>query len=189
MYEERVDFYSPTHCYIKNTMKDRIQQLMRHEGMTQQEFATTLELSPSSLSSIFNGRTNPTNNHVLAIHKRFPNINVNWLMFGEGDMYVDEECEGGFGEADSGMMNQEGVSTVEPRPRTMEEGGVAASLFAPEQGYMSNPTESSEGVNVAQNANMVIREIVKYTDKPQRKITEIRIFFDDGTFETFQGTR
>jgi hypothetical protein len=34
-------------------------------------------------------------------------------------------------------------------------------------------------------ARETIREIVKYTDKPQRKITEIRIFFDDGTYETF----
>ena len=31
----------------------------------------------------------------------------------------------------------------------------------------------------------VVREIVKYVDKPSRKITEIRIFFDDGTFEVF----
>ena len=32
----------------------------------------------------------------------------------------------------------------------------------------------------------VVREVVKYVDKPQRKITEIRIFFDDNTYETFR---
>lgn len=170
-------------------MKDRIQQLMRHEGMTQQEFATTLELSPSSLSSIFNGRTNPTNNHVLAIHKRFPNINVNWLMFGEGDMYVDDDSTGELGGSEMGSVNAEGASASESTPRNMGEEHVAASLFTSEHGCMANPTESFGGINVAQNTNMVVREIVKYTDKPQRKITEIRIFFDDGTFETFQGTR
>ena len=31
----------------------------------------------------------------------------------------------------------------------------------------------------------VVREVVKYIDKPQRKITEIRVFFDDGTYEVF----
>ena len=86
---------------------------MRHEGMTQQEFATTLELSPSSLSSIFNGRTNPTNNHVLAIHKRFPNINVNWLMFGEGDMYVDDDSTGELGGTEMGSVNADGASASE----------------------------------------------------------------------------
>jgi hypothetical protein len=30
-----------------------------------------------------------------------------------------------------------------------------------------------------------VQYIEKYIDKPQRKITEIRIFFDDGTYETF----
>lgn len=33
----------------------------------------------------------------------------------------------------------------------------------------------------------VVREVVKYIDKPKRKVTEVRIFFDDGTFETFPG--
>ena len=31
----------------------------------------------------------------------------------------------------------------------------------------------------------VVREVVKYLDKPQRRITEIRLFYDDGTYETF----
>ena len=61
---------------------------MELAGLSQQEFAARLEISPASLSSIFTGRTNPTNNHVQAIHRAFPNINVNWLMFGEGEMMV-----------------------------------------------------------------------------------------------------
>ena len=31
----------------------------------------------------------------------------------------------------------------------------------------------------------IVREEVKYIEKPSRKITEIRIFFDNGTYETF----
>jgi hypothetical protein len=38
-------------------------------------------------------------------------------------------------------------------------------------------------------SQVIIRETVKYIDKPQRKITEIHIFYDDGTFETFAGKR
>jgi hypothetical protein len=36
-----------------------------------------------------------------------------------------------------------------------------------------------------ETAVSVVREVVKYIDKPQRKITEIRVFFDDGTYEVF----
>ena len=55
--------------------------------MSQQDFARILGITPGSLSGILNERTKPTNNHTLAIHKAFPNININWLLFGEGDMY------------------------------------------------------------------------------------------------------
>ena len=32
----------------------------------------------------------------------------------------------------------------------------------------------------------IVREEVKYIEKPAKKITEIRIFFDNGTYETFR---
>lgn len=49
-------------------MKERILQIMRRENMTQQEFAKAIEVSPASLSNIFNGKTNPTNNQIGRAH-------------------------------------------------------------------------------------------------------------------------
>ena len=47
-----------------------------------------------------------------------------------------------------------------------------------------------EKAEVDKNESLpVIKETIKYIDKPQRKITEIRIFFDDGTYEVFPGNR
>ena len=54
--------------------------------MTQQVFAQFIEMSPASLSSIFNGRTKPTLNIVEAIKKKSPDISTDWLMFGSGSM-------------------------------------------------------------------------------------------------------
>ena len=67
-------------------MKDRIKIVMDYAKLSQQDFSHKLGVSPASLSSIFTGRTNPTNNHVQAIHRVFPEINVSWLLFGEGEM-------------------------------------------------------------------------------------------------------
>ena len=67
-------------------MKNRIKEVMEYANLSQQDFAARLGISAASLSSIFTGRTNPTNNHVSAIHRAFPEINVNWIMFGEGNM-------------------------------------------------------------------------------------------------------
>ena len=43
------------------------------------------------------------------------------------------------------------------------------------------PTMASMG----QSPRNPVRTEVKYIDKPQRRITEIRIFFDDQTWESF----
>ena len=71
-------------------MKDRVKQIMESMHMTQQVFAQFIEMSPASLSSIFNGRTRPTLNILEAIKKKIPDINTDWLMFGSGSMYVQQ---------------------------------------------------------------------------------------------------
>ena len=67
-------------------MKERIRSIMQSMRLSQQDFANRPGIAAASLSSIFTGRTNPTNNHVMAVHRAFPEININWLMFGEGEM-------------------------------------------------------------------------------------------------------
>ncbi len=155
-------------------MKDRIMQIMRKENMTQQEFAKAIEVSPASLSNIFNGKTNPTNNHVSAIHRRFPDININWLMFGEGDMYATVSDE-----TDKDADGQGSAVNGDAEPSDF------VDVYSPEHyadcPRMEDITDSETG----KQRVTVVREIVKYIDKPQRKITEIRIFFDDGTYEVF----
>ena len=57
--------------------------------------------------------------------------------------------------------------------------------------FSSNSQEDSENrKEIASNAPFftpkeIVREEIKYIEKPARKITEIRIFFDNGTYETF----
>lgn len=173
-------------------MKDRIMQIMRAENMTQQEFAQTLDISPASLSSIFTGRTNPTNNHVQAIHRCFPNINVNWLMFGEGEMYVDNNLvsEGTSNESRNPVPvldAKDAENTVSDTPiyNKVNE-NVSRTSSSNHDPLNSDPTKLSGHVYPEPNvAPQIIKETVKYIDKPQRKITEIRIFFDDGTYEVF----
>lgn len=128
---------------------------MKSQGMSQKEFAATLCVAEGTLSSIFTGRTRPTNNIVSAIHECFPQISINWLMFGEGDMLLD-------GSSSQAQAAAPGHS----------------DLFGSE-------TAPSSGVNPTPSLVSQVQEVVKYIDKPQRKITEIRVFYDDGTFETF----
>ena len=164
-------------------MKERILQIMRRENMTQQEFAKAIEVSPASLSNIFNGKTNPTNNHVSAIHRRFPDININWLMFGEGDMYatVSDETKDSVNGGESTIK-----SGAEKAPIDASGEPMLFDISDPEQYAAWARMEDIKDVDDQNRQIPVVREVVKYVDKPQRKITEIRIFFDDNTYETFK---
>ncbi len=154
---------------IFEKMKDRIRRIMESQHMTQQVFAQFIKISPATLSGIFNGRTNPSLNIVEAIKNSLPSISTDWLLFGNGPMYIDvskgESVASAGGSADSkeALLDFETPST-------------APSIASQTGGFV-------QGVN--STPKNIEQFVVKNIDKPQRKITEIRIFFDDQTWETF----
>lgn len=161
-------------------MKERILKIKERTQMTQRDFAAALGISPSSLSSIFNGHTSPTNNLVQAIHRRFPEISIEWLMFGEGEMIQGD-----------GTEQAAAAATPNNAPSTPATGNVRSQQK--EESHFVSDGESeglfqSGNKEVTPAGQTIIRE-VKYIDKPQRQITEIRVFYDDGTFDVFPGKR
>ena len=150
-------------------MKDRIKRIMESQHMTQQVFAQFIKISPATLSGIFNGRTNPSLNIVEAIKQSLPSISTDWLLFGRGPMYIDVNA----------VENDDAASA---RPGTHEQ---VLDFGQP----TTAPSDGVPGVGYRQGVNNTPKNldnlILKNIDKPQRKITEIRIFFDDQTFESF----
>ena len=134
--------------------------------MTQQTFAQFIQMSPASLSSIFNGRTKPTLTIVEAIKQKIPALSTDWLMFGRGPMYTDEIlAEENLQPSNSVQKNAEPQLDFDNYPTS------PAS---------KNPSEQER--NLQKNAESYI---LKNIDKKPRQITEIRIFFDNQTWETF----
>lgn len=152
-------------------MKERIRNIMQHERLSQQEFAARLGISAASLSSIFTGRTNPTNNHVMAVHRAFPQINVNWLLFGEGSMLTPEA---GTQSAATGSADLQPAATGSAGFQP-----TASSAFPPSSSAIGR-TQPSTQRRPSDPSFMAIN-----IDKRPRRIKEIRVFFDDGTYESF----
>ena len=149
-------------------MKDRIKMIMESQHMTQQTFAQFIQISPASLSSIFNGRTRPTLNMVEAIKNKIPNLSTDWLMFGKEPMYLDSQ---------SSTPTHQDAETKPSSQQFLDFEDTSASQKADTDPIFK------QGV---QNTTLKTAEtVVKYVDKPQRQITEIRIFYDDQTWETF----
>lgn len=155
---------------------------MNQEKLNQKEFSQKTGISPATLSSIFNGRTSPTLNHAELLHKSFPDLNMSWLIFGEGEMFLRKGSDSSVNGQVGGNLNNDLFSS----PYSSNSDGAQGAQGGDDKEMVYNyPSElGGDGHPIP-----VVREIVKYVDKPQRKITEVRIFFDDGTYAVFPGSQ
>ena len=161
-------FFSP--IFTQMQIKDRIKLIMEDQHMTQQVFADYLQQSPATLSSIFNGRTRPTLNIVEAIKSKIPDINTEWLLWGTGEMYISRPTDP--------------ETTLSEQP----EGGAEPMInFDQPTLFSSNsvPQTPAYQQSVKPTRLDFAREEVKIVDKEPRKVTEIRVYYDDQTYETF----
>lgn len=200
-------------------MKDRIMHIMKEAGMSQADFSKATGIPAASLSSIFTGRTAPTMKHAEAIHRYCPTLSLSWLLFGEGEMHVGaantdadgqemdvdqgantvgdsdaDQFSGGTFSTDSTYPDQSsqtdlfgnpvrGAQIQNVRARVCERPTPKASQERPNMSrFQHADVMASMYGNAAADANINLY-------KPNKKIVEIRIFFDDGTFETFQGNQ
>ena len=68
---------------------------MREKNITSRQFAEEIGIQPSNLSHILNGRNKPSLDFVMKIVQRWPDININWLMFGKDEMLVGPSTPSG----------------------------------------------------------------------------------------------
>ena len=191
-------------------MKDRIRQIMEDQKLNQQSFAQLIGKSTATLSNIFNDRTKPTLDIVDAIKKKFPQVNTEWLLFGTPPMYINK-VEGGVAASSSGVSAGAGGMDAEDsldmyggasasagmgaQGGMPGAGGVAGGAMEPSLDFGADGQDSSPASpslfdqpqmhGVKRTPKNIANAAVKIVDKPQRRITEIRIFYDDQTWETF----
>lgn len=137
---------------------------MKTVGKNQKDFADELCIAQATLSAIFKGTTKPSTNIVNSIHERFPEVSIGWLMFGEGNMYVTD-------------------ATLPPPAPTDDAATRAPTADLPL--FASIPTAAS-APSATPLPKTDTAAVVKNVDKPERRITEIRVFYDNGTFEIFK---
>lgn len=69
-------------------MIDRINIILKAKNLTAKQFAEEIGVQPSGMSHILSGRNNPSLDFVMKVMRRYPEIDINWLMSGKGEMYV-----------------------------------------------------------------------------------------------------
>ena len=148
------------------SIKDRFKMIMEREQLTAGAFAESIEVAQATISHILASRNNPSTEVILKLHKRYNDINLEWLLTGKGNMSNN--------------------------PSSAETDEFDYPLFADNTENPSNESDVSENRkeiaigNPQKTPKEIVKQEIIYKERPPRKITEIRIFFDDNTYKTFK---
>ena len=190
-------------------MRDRIKQIIEREGMSQSQFADYIGVNRPTLSHVIAGRNNPSIEIMMKIHQRFPKINILWLLDGIGDYETKTSADYSSNSLVEEQHTDENLLSSSQSPLDAEEdsgpsipfsspGNDTPSRFYQGDLFAENSIFTTENTGAAKKRKeMPLQPPPKapymsdtQTDYArkflQRKIVEIKIFYDDGTYETFR---
>lgn len=73
---------------VNETVKDRLTRFLSAEGISKSEFARRMGLSTAYIGAM---RKSMPEQKVVRMMELFPNLNRDWLLYGEGEMYREKQ--------------------------------------------------------------------------------------------------
>ena len=147
-------------------MVNRIFAFIESQQLTPTEFADKIGVSRASISSIKTGRTQPTLSLVEKIKQHFSDVDVNWLIFGEGEAPSKIESNT---ESDLLFDKLDNVENDTPAPSVVND--YQAVYIASSPKTEENELEQSNITPPTINLNKSIKKVI--------------LLYDDGSFEEF----
>ncbi len=155
-------------------MNRRLQQFLELENLTPARLADTLGIQRSGLSHILSGRNNPGYDFIYKLITKFPSINAEWLLTGEGKIYKD---------LNGTTTAKEGFSTP---PNSNYSGH---SLFDAPDKQAHNPILITNNQSISdKNKEFKLPENhvesnSKESAPKNKSIKRVIVFYSDGSFE------
>ncbi len=75
-------------------MVERIKAIMAYYQLRAAQFSDAIGMQRSAVSHVLSGRNKPSLDFVLRIKKHFPEISLDWLTLGKGNMLEGDALEG-----------------------------------------------------------------------------------------------
>lgn len=145
-------------------MIERIKKIMEFKQINAGQFADEIGVQRSAMSHVLSGRNNPSLDFMLKIKSAYPNINLDWLLIGEGNM----------------MEN-----LVSEKTKTQMQERFALEIEFPDvESEIKKETLAVESAQVPVKPNdYEIKNEVKKEFKKSPK--QIIVLYNDNTFELF----
>lgn len=174
----------------------RLKIFLQENGISNSLFADNCGIPRPTLSQLLNGRNKKVSDELIAkIHVAYPALNVMWLMFGDGDMFVpnanniapDRSSQPNEGLIDFG---ESGISSPNPSRATTINFGASTDRGD----YREQRTQASamQPASMAETIrNMASSSAVNKAGKrdgaatKDSRVVSIMVFYSDGRFESF----
>lgn len=163
----------------------RIKKFMNLSQISSSQFADSCNIPRPTISQILNGRNKKISDEIIGkIHSSFPSLSMLWLMFGEGDMLIDQNIE------ISERKNQ--LNLDEDNQQFVDN-----NLFTNSLGINFDCTENtSEKLNIdfadknvqiepSNNKKTNHTKQLSLSPDSNKTIVNIMVFYSDNSFESF----
>lgn len=155
--------------------------------MASTQFADIANIPRPTISQILNGRNRKISNEVIEkIHIGFPDLNIMWLLFGDGDMVRQSSFKTSEATPHPNMFNSP-THTSGSMPfigQPMSNPKVNTPMQTSSIDDLVNETIRQRRINDEQSAAAKASAISSAAKPNEKSIRYIMVFFNDNTFET-----
>lgn len=156
-------------------MVNRIRELLAHLDITPSKLADRMEIPRSTISHILSERNKPSLEFIQKLMEKFPDINTEWLLKGNGNMMGHPKDL--FSDLDiTDTPPKKNTSTVLPLENNAER------VTVQDETKDLNLTKESVKEKVHQMSH---NEQLVHPKNPIKRIVKIITFYQDNTFEEY----
>ncbi len=190
--------------------KVRIEKVIQMVGLTSGQFAQEIGIQTSTLSHILNERNKPSLDVMKKILNRYPNINAEWLILGQGSIQRKESHSQAptlFGDEDISGSISDSKAIYEPEKNDAEifsfQHQTVKSEPVPvythpkteiqqEKSHSFDKSDSTTQPSIMNNEIDVAKKLVdavenlKQNQIIEKKVRKIILYYSDNTFQEFE---
>jgi len=165
---------------------------LEQAGISNSQFADTCEIPRPTLSQLLNGRNKKVSDEVIGkIHRAYPTLNVMWLMFGDGEMFVSGTDALQATEGANDSNSQADDHHTEPLQRAIsfdddEQNGYRPAARAAQR--VATPSSMTETIQNIMRSTAAGRTPQRGASPADRRVVKMLVFYSDGRFEEFEPT-
>lgn len=173
---------------------ERLIAYREYTGLTNSQFADKAGIPRPTLSQFLNGRNKRLSDDMTAkLHQAYPDLNIMWLLFGEGEMLHDgsdaplklpDDATAAKENTQPDLFSQPEQDSVPHSDSTQNEVNYVADSFFPADDN-ENYNRSKDMSDVSRQKSQPISYGAPLPADPAKKIQSIMVFYTDNSYEIF----